>query len=334
MAHVFLVAAAFVLAFASGDLGPPAGYEPLLPGVDKVLSTIDLRYLDVVKPPTQLAYLRNAFDVTYSQNKTVRVCENRALTLGERAGRAARRVPTLCCSLAPQVRGIDGLVYSIPDQINAVVVSQGSCETSAVYVASALNISAAYSSSFSKSTSDSDFFGLIQVTSSLSASTQDALSIQTANYAAVGATFCNVTTMEATVDPVSTLTVSDIFNSSVHQYLLPNPSYLSNVANWNAFFSLFGFALPVSAIFGGSAGATWGTYMSAFVGQGSLWASAQAAAELSVFVDSAGGSASGGGGASGASDAFLSASFNTSFWNGGSCVPGGAAGCSFNEWLV
>ena len=287
---------------------------PLFPGVHHMTSTFNPSEFDVLFPSKKV-YLP-AIQLTFDNNQTI--------------------------------YGLDGHLYSVPDQLIIEKASQGSCDetTTSFFHSNVLNFSLLYSSStsFSESASSS-FLGLFSSSSSKTVKKaieyQLLASEENRQYKSVGASFCTVSTYTFdTLPPILNKPHPD-FIASVNALLSPNPNYEDNIQNWLEFFEYYGFGQPVRGSLGGVVGSIWQSNLQAFQAEGKTsasieaWASGQISGSLNWFFGSnggnGGGSGSGGanGHASGATEFFLQNSQNISIWSGGSCSP---PSCSFSSW--
>ena len=288
---------------------------PLFPGVHHMTSTFNPPNFDILFPSKKI-YLP-AIQLTFDNNQTV--------------------------------YGLDGHLYAVPDQLLIEEIPQGSCFDSATsfFHSNALDFSMAYSNttSFTKTTTSS-FLGLFS--SSSSQTVGDAIKFQAVasqksqQYAAIGTSFCTVSTYAfASTLPSMLNKPHPDFVETVKTLLSPNPNYEDNIQNWLEFFEYYGFGQPISGSLGGVVGAIWEINSQALQSEGSTsasinaWATGQASGSLNWFfgTNGGGGGGSGSGGAnghaSGASDIFLQNSKNISIWSGGSCSP---PSCSFSDW--
>jgi hypothetical protein len=221
---------------------------------------------------------------------------------------------------------INGLTCSFPDHVSFSDLPAGECTAVSVFHAGALNYSKALAATVSSS--DSELFGLITSTSSWAV--QQAMSFQSQNSVALGASICQMTTHEIQFDFSFEQTLDPEFERAVSALLAPNPNYLDNIENWLEFFSRYGIALLTKATFGGTYTNLWWQDMASFRGYGSSQSSYQAQLSIMWSYVNLGGQASDTQGAS--ADWLSSGVGNASAFTGGSCMPN-EPGCSFSQWF-
>lgn len=276
---------------------------PLIPGFDFVASSLDANYLDVLGP--------SALSPQFVKLPVV------ALTF----------------DLNQTVYGLDGRLYSIPDQAAAVTSqTNGQCSQYSSFSSSSFNFSLGFLASFALNADLSLPFIPLSVGGALSFSAQLAVGFQTNSESAVGISYCNVSSHAISMAPAPVVSPDPDFAAGVKAFLSPNPRYEQNPQAWLSFFSNWGTVVPLGAEFGGVAGSLYSMNLEAFRTQfnGSIAAAANASAALASFVVAAGGATVNGNMAT-ASSSFFQSSSNETVWRGGSCVPG-SSGCTWNDW--
>lgn len=266
----------------------------LLPAAELLGATFSIPSLDVLAPPEAQQLLLPAIQFTFNQSK--------------------------------QITSPTGVTYAIPDQLEFVTDSSGSCSAISVVQQAALNFSEAFA--LSESIASSGFLDLYQASASWTVG--EALGFQASEGGVLGAAMCSFVVGKVQLYPLFELTPSPEFVDAVNHFLVPFPSYSKQgIPNFVQFFSNWGLGQPTSLYIGGTAGAVFASNQVILQQYGQAWIQAQASMEIGWFTSQGGGSVNGG--AQEASSIFVENTKFVSFWRGGLCEPG-TAGCSFGAW--